>query len=208
MSIENPKTVLCYGDSNTYGRMPDGVGRFDKRTRWTALLQKKLGPDYKVLEEGKGGRTTDIEHPDPAKPGRNGYTYFVDWLDGHEPVDVAVVMLGTNDHKNVYERTATETAELLGDYVSELRLANPATQTILVAPAFIRANPNAEYYDRTAEQKSRELVEALGKVAADEGVIFYNANEVAEVGQDGLHWTEASQEPFAAAIAERVRQVA
>ena len=43
--------ILCFGDSNTYGYKPDGTGRFDTDTRWTSLLQKKLGADHRVIEE-------------------------------------------------------------------------------------------------------------------------------------------------------------
>ena len=51
--------ILCFGDSNTYGYKPDGTGRFDTDTRWTSLLQKKLGADHRVIEEGLCGRTTE-----------------------------------------------------------------------------------------------------------------------------------------------------
>lgn len=44
--------ILCFGDSNTWGYKPDKTGRFDENTRWTALLQKKLGPEYHIIEEG------------------------------------------------------------------------------------------------------------------------------------------------------------
>ena len=44
--------ILCFGDSNTYGYKPDGTGRFDENTRWTGLLQKKLGTEFRVIEEG------------------------------------------------------------------------------------------------------------------------------------------------------------
>ena len=50
--------ILCFGDSNTYGYRPDGSGRFDADTRWTGLLQKKLGTNDRIIEEGLCGRTT------------------------------------------------------------------------------------------------------------------------------------------------------
>ena len=52
------KSILCYGDSNTYGLMPDSPDRYPRDVRWTGILQKKLGEDYYVIEEGLSGRTT------------------------------------------------------------------------------------------------------------------------------------------------------
>jgi lysophospholipase L1-like esterase len=57
----NAKVVLCYGDSNTWGRLPDRSGRYAVDERWTGQLQKLLGDDYYVIEEGLGGRTTDLD---------------------------------------------------------------------------------------------------------------------------------------------------
>ena len=62
--------ILCFGDSNTYGYKPDGTGRFDTDTRWTSLLQKKLGADHRVIEEGLCGRTTVFQ--DDLREGRRG----------------------------------------------------------------------------------------------------------------------------------------
>lgn len=54
------KTILCYGDSNTYGLKSDLVSRYPRNVRWTGILQEKLGSEYYVIEEGLGGRTTDV----------------------------------------------------------------------------------------------------------------------------------------------------
>ena len=55
-------TILCYGDSNTHGSHPAG-GRFDPHERWAGVLRDELGPDYWVVEEGLGGRTTVFSDP-------------------------------------------------------------------------------------------------------------------------------------------------
>ena len=72
----NPRLtrILCYGDSNTWGKAPDlqNLHRYTAQERWTGLLQAKLGDQYEVLEEGLNSRTTDLDDLDPAKPGRNG----------------------------------------------------------------------------------------------------------------------------------------
>ncbi len=84
-------TILCYGDSNTYGYVPAGGGkRYDEDTRWTCLLQKQLGNDYHVIEEGCGGRTTDVDDPDA--PWKNGMSGLLISLHSHKPIDLIAVI--------------------------------------------------------------------------------------------------------------------
>lgn len=92
-------TILCYGASNTYGQKPDRSGRYAANERWTGILQNALGSTFYIIEEGLNGRTTDLEHPNPTKPNRNGLTYFKACLESHMPLSAIIVMLGTNDRK-------------------------------------------------------------------------------------------------------------
>ena len=62
--------ILCFGDSNTWGYKPDKTGRFDEKTRWTGLLQQKLGPEYHIIEEGLCGRMTVFQ--DELRESRRG----------------------------------------------------------------------------------------------------------------------------------------
>ena len=91
------KHIVCYGDSNTHGYDGDTGLRFDGNTRWTCLLQKYLGDDYRIIEEGLSGRTTVFE--DPLHEGLNGLELITPVLMSHEPVDLLIIMLGTNDTK-------------------------------------------------------------------------------------------------------------
>ena len=124
------KRVLCFGDSNTYGtcrRMPGVEGapapdpdylRLNADRRWPGVLQRVLGPDYEVIEEGLNGRTTDLD--EPARPGLDGRSYFVPCLLSHRPLNVVVLMLGGNDLKPSFGRTPREIAEALGRYVDDI----------------------------------------------------------------------------------------
>ena len=91
------KHIVCYGDSNTHGYDGDTGLRFDENTRWTCILQKYLGDDYQIIEEGLSGRTTVFE--DPLHEGLNGLELITPVLMSHEPVDLLIIMLGTNDTK-------------------------------------------------------------------------------------------------------------
>lgn len=102
------RVVLCYGDSNTYGWIPVAGGRFPRDVRWPGVLAAQLGDGWHVIEEGLGGRTTIFD--DPILPGRNGKTYLEPCLLSHEPVDVVVIALGTNDLKVRFAASAADIA--------------------------------------------------------------------------------------------------
>ena len=90
------KHILCYGDSNTHGYIPGG-GRYDDDTRYTGILAKLLGSDYRIIEEGLNSRTSSFD--DPFEPYKNGMDCLVPCLDSHKPLDLTILMLGSNDMK-------------------------------------------------------------------------------------------------------------
>jgi lysophospholipase L1-like esterase len=90
------RTVVVFGDSNTWGYVPGSNGeRFPYEQRWPTILQRELGDDWLVVPEGLSGRTATVERPDSE--GRNGLPYLLPCLLSHAPVDVVVIFLGTND---------------------------------------------------------------------------------------------------------------
>ncbi len=99
------RTVLCYGDSNTWGFDPARQRRFPRELRWPGRLQAALGADWHVVEEGLNGRTTTLDSP--LAPGKNGLSYLAPCRDSHAPLDCVVIYLGTNDLAKRYAMTAT-----------------------------------------------------------------------------------------------------
>lgn len=93
-------TILCYGDSNTYGYNPVNGLRYPKDVRWTGVLQKMLGEEYEVIEEGCNGRTTVFE--DAKEPWKAGLGYLRPCLNTHKPIDFVIMMLGSNDLKGCF----------------------------------------------------------------------------------------------------------
>ena len=103
------REILCFGDSNTYGYIPGGNGRrYGPDVRWTGLLSAWLKPECLIIEEGLPGRTTVFE--DPILPGRKGSDYFYPCLWSHAPLDMLLLMLGTNDCKMRFGASAKNIA--------------------------------------------------------------------------------------------------
>src|SRR5262249_21377656 len=132
----------CYGDSNTNGipADPEDDVRLAADVRWTGRLQTLLGDSYDVIEEGLSGRTTDVEYDE--RPGANGRPYFVPCLQTHHPLDAVIIMLGTNDLKTQFHRTAADIADALTGYLDDIpmnvtnRDGGPSV-TVLVSPAHL-----------------------------------------------------------------------
>lgn len=209
------KTVLCYGDSNTWGQKPDKTGRYEADIRWTGVLQGTLGDDYYIIEEGLSSRTTDLEYE--KKPGRNGRTYLSPCIESHNPLDMVIIMLGTNDFKTVYNRTASEVAAALGKLGGDVkRLAYDKNKLvpkiILVSPILIDSNAPrfAEfytgYYDERSMQESKKLAAEVEHIAKDTGCAFVDAATVAKPGEDGIHFSPDSGKLLAELLAQSIKR--
>ena len=89
------KSILCYGDSITWGYNPSDGTRFSFGDRWPGILRTELGESYRVIEESVPGRTTNLDSP--YLPDRNGRKSLPLALECHMPIDLFILMLGTND---------------------------------------------------------------------------------------------------------------
>jgi lysophospholipase L1-like esterase len=209
--------VLCFGDSNTYGASSDtdGPDRLPADVRWTGQLQQLLGTDFSVVEEGLNGRTTDVDYPD--RPGCNGLPYFLPCLLSHAPLDVVVVMLGTNDLKSQFGRSAESIAAAVGRYVDVVEAVavdrgEPPPTLVLVSPVHVDdrrpayVEQNGDDFDSTAAERSRQLGTLIRRVAEQRGVRFADAAEVATVGDDGIHLDVDSHGRLARLVARAVSE--
>ena len=99
--MADKKRIMCFGDSLTWGWIPVRDGsptlRYPFEQRWAGAMLNDLGPDYEVIEEGLSARTTDLD--DPVDPRLNGSAYLPSALASHLPLDLVIIMLGTNDPK-------------------------------------------------------------------------------------------------------------
>ena len=154
------KRVLCYGDSNTWGYDPVTKDRLDHDLRWTGVLRTMLGGGYTIIEEGLNGRTTVWD--DPIEGYKNGRTYLIPCLETHRPLDLVVLMLGTNDLKQRFSLSAFDIAQGASVLVREIQasvagIGGRAPLVLLMAPPpVVTLTDFAEMFEG-AESKSRKF---------------------------------------------------
>jgi lysophospholipase L1-like esterase len=101
--------IVAFGDSNTWGYDPATATRFAPQVRWTGVMQRELGPDHSVIEEGLNGRTTVFD--DPIEPDRRGADYLPPCLRSHAPLDLLIIALGCNDMKMRFSASPGDIAD-------------------------------------------------------------------------------------------------
>lgn len=205
------KTILCYGDSNTWGYNPATQERYSHTQRWTRLLQNQLGHAYHVVEEGQNGRTT--VHDDPVEGHKNGMTYLLPCLESHKPVDLVVLMLGTNDLKQRFSKPANDIARSVSRVIhaiqtSEFGPGAAAPSVLLLAPPPVARLTRFAHMFAGAQEKSRALGEEYRVIAAERGCAFLDtATVIRSSDVDGIHFDEDQLPLLAEAILARVREI-
>lgn len=189
------KTIMCYGDSNTHGFNPANGLRYPRHVRWPGVLSDLLGKDYHVIEEGCNGRTTI--YTDPLEPWKNGKFYLKPCLNTHKPIDLVILMLGSNDLKKFFTNGAAQAADGAGELADEIlefleTKQGYRPQILLVSPIEIGPAVKKSFFkgqfDITAVERSKGFPKEYARVAAEKGVLFFNAAEYAKASDiDGLH---------------------
>ena len=203
------KTVLCYGDSNTYGYNPANGFRYPAGVRWPGVLRRLLGPEYDLIEEGCNGRTTVFD--DPLEGWKNGRDYLKPCLNSHKPIDIVVMMLGSNDLKDCFHASAADIADGAGALVEIIQEFTQVKQgyvpaIVLVSPPWIgpgiENSPFSYAFDGTAIERSHRFAEEYKRVAERYGCVFFDAAPVAPPsGLDSLHLMPEAHQSLAEALA-------
>ena len=223
---DSRRRILVYGDSLSWGWVPQRTfipsERFPDRMQWPKVMAAALGPGHEVVVDAMSGRTTDAADPlAPQIPGvgTDGNACLPAVLTAHLPLDLVVLMLGANDCKPQFARSALrialgagrliETVQRSADLFGTLWLTNPAPRVLLVCPPpfgrFVRA---ADKLFSGAAERAEGLAAAFAHVAAAARVPFFDAGSVVQCdGVDGVHLTGESQRRLGLAMAEQVRAV-
>ncbi len=201
----NPKTIVCYGDSNTWGDVPNENERHPANVRWVGVLQNILGNDYDVVNEGLCGRTFIVE--EEGKSHRVGITHLKSILSTNDPIDIITVMLGTNDLKKVFNLTAEEIADHLRQII-QLIQKEDVKKIIIICPAPVVEPNNVEFDDSFIDAPATSILlpPLYEKVAEELGCLYINAGDFISLeNTDGYHLDVEHHKILGEKIAEVIK---
>jgi len=213
------KQILCFGDSNTYGFNIDNTGLEDLRIpyheRWTSQLQQNLGSECNIVVEGLCGRT--IAFDDPTCPCRRGLDWLIPCLTTHQPLDLVLFMLGTNDVKPLFNASAQNIASSLNLLLRTYRgfytgQGERVPEALVIAPPPIGENIAssilADQFDDSSVQKSRRLPAEYEKIAFSNKARFFDAATVTQYDPiECVHFNSNGHEKMAQALTEIVQDI-
>lgn len=213
------KTILCFGDSNTHGYDPTDGGRYPYADRWPGALQLLLGRDeYYVVEEGLNSRTT-VQSDPVYDDDKSGLAILPILIKSHMPVDLCIIMLGTNDMKHRFSmeacdigRAATLLAKAARSVSADKSPTGTPCEVLLVSPPPVTddllTGRCADEFGERAIAISRALPPYLEAAAQNSRAQFLDAAQfVQPSSQDGLHLTPEGHHRLAEILAERVHAI-
>lgn len=189
------KTILCYGDSITFGANPATGSRHAYEDRWPTALRAGLGADkVRIIADGLGGRATVFDDFS-AVVDRNGARILPTVLGSHQPLDCVVIMLGTNDLKPYISGSALSSAMGMKRLVEIVRtfpygVGFPIPEVVIVAPPLACDTEHADLKPMFAGgiEESALFAGHYRRVANDIGCAFFDAASVAKASSlDGVH---------------------
>jgi lysophospholipase L1-like esterase len=212
--VTRVRTVLCYGDSNTYGAVPTlartGRHRFAPDRRWPGVLRRQLGGGFDVIEEGQPSRTTVRD--DPIEGGhKNGLVALPICLESHMPLDLVILMLGTNDLKHRFAASPGDIADSIEVLIKTIQRsesgpagAEPAVM-VVAPPPMQEVDWLADIFSGGAA-KSIHLAAKLADTARRCRAAFVDAGTVVESSSvDGIHLDSDAHRALGAALAKAVQ---
>lgn len=216
------KSILCFGDSNTWGFVPGSFGireRFDRNTRWTGRLQQLLGPtDYYIIEEGLNGRTTNLDYK-TKPPGFRGTEFFNPILYTHSPLDLVIIMLGINDLKKEFnQQTSKDITRGIQQLIDIARATNYGPNMKVPTPILVVSTPipvDTECQDvndmfENCQERVKNLANDLKQLVDqyDKDVYFVDAAPFVQLSPvDGIHFDQKAHENFAVLMHETIKKI-
>lgn len=206
------KRIVCFGDSNTWGLNAETMERFSEEIRWPCLLQEKLGDDYQIIEEGLPGRTAVCD--DPLLEGMKGLDYIVPCLKSHAPLELVIIMLGTNDTKERFGLTAHNIAQGIVRLAEKAKNTetghegNPPTILVVAPPAIDEAYNDTDIrrsMGKDCDTKSKELPKYIEEFLTDSSIHFLDASKAVSMNKiDYMHLDETGHSNMAKIIFEKL----
>jgi lysophospholipase L1-like esterase len=206
------RTILCYGDSNTWGYDASSKNRFPLKVRWTGVLQTLLKDDAYLVEEGLNGRTTVFE--EPYREGRNGSILLKPILESHAPIDLVIVALGANDLKPIYGASGYDSAQGLRKILTIIKeskagIHSTSPQIMVVTPTkFRELSSETKERFRGGSEKFSLLLEEYKKMSEECGAYFFDSNDIVITSdEDGVHLNSENHKIMGVSICKYIKDL-
>ncbi len=210
------KTILCFGDSNTWGCRPltslENIPRYGPDVRWGSVLRTTLGEGYWVVEEGLNGRTTVWADPVEGEY-KSGKSYLTACLESHAPLDLVAIMLGTNDLKHRFGLSAWDIAASAAVLVQMVQSSpfgpnGSAPRVLLICPPPVAKLTLFAGMFEGAPEKSLQLASCYEAIAAEHRCDFLDAGQyIVSSDVDGIHFEADQQQKLGRVVAEKVKAI-
>lgn len=215
-NINKTINIVCFGDSNTHGYNSKTGKRFSYDTRYTGQISKNLGEKYNIIEEGLSGRTTVFD--DPLFEGLSGLSYIRPCLMSHEPIDLLIIMLGTNDTKERFSATAENIAQGMRRLITKSMQTKECWRNkeniLLICPPPIGTKysetPVSEIMGYGCDKKSSKLAKLYKEVADELGCHYLDAGKIENVEMypyDHMHLSPKAHKNLANALTEIIKNM-
>ena len=197
------KKILCYGDSNTFGYNPKNGGRYDEKSRWSAILKENLSNNFQIIEEGLNNRTGFAESPDGFKySGSKHLSYLLDELSD---IEILILAIGTNDFQFRYNISEKIIEEKLSELLN--KTIDKKIKTIVISPVELQENilkSNFSFlFNEDSINKSKKLIKTYEKVSFDKNCAYLNFNRsIKPSSYDGLHYEKEAHLLIAQKLSE------
>lgn len=203
--------ILCFGDSNTYGLIPGTNDRYSRDIRWTGRIQERLrNQGYNVIEEGLCGRTTVFD--DELRDGRRGSAFLPVLLESHKPLDIVILMLGTNDCKSYFNASADVIGRGIEKLLQQVKASSTHIKILLISPILLGEKVWKKEYDpefnKESIQTSMDLKTVYQEIADQYSIEFLAASEIAKASDnDQEHLDAENHIKLADAIMQKLEEL-
>ncbi len=205
------KKILCYGDSNTWGSDALGGPRFEWSTRWPGVLREELAPHAEVQEGAIPGRTIGFDHPDAGEV-LNGLKVLPSFLLSHRPLDLVIIMLGTNDVNQMYSPTVELITDQLGKMIDMVKNdafhgGEKAPLILIICPPPV-VTPDAPITHDHHLATSQQLAKAYQTLCREKDTFFLDAGKIITTSKvDGIHYEKNDHLLLGKKVAEKVNEI-
>ncbi len=213
------KHILFFGDSNTWGYNPLTEGRYPADTRYTGLLRTLLPAEkYEIIECGLNGRTT--AYSDGYDGWSSGSEQLPIMLKTHDPLDLVVIMLGTNDLKSRLGLSVEDVVKGMRRLIYIVRSPSiwnlrGKPQVLVVSPMplngqTLQTSPFGEIFNAHSVQLSRRLGAAYEKLCAQDAIrcCCFDAGQLGAVtSSDGVHMSPSDHRRLADMLAHIIPSI-